>query len=80
VRGLSFLSGCYIVPTSPNSCTAYFFTQVDLGGALPSWLVNKATKSFKNVRTSKMVNLFLHLFIEIFMLVEQENAQSLLEI
>jgi len=44
VRGISYLTGYFIVPTGPSTCTFYYMTQSDPGGMLPVWAVNKASR------------------------------------
>uniref|UniRef100_A0AAV2MJT0 START domain-containing protein 10 n=1 Tax=Knipowitschia caucasica TaxID=637954 RepID=A0AAV2MJT0_KNICA len=42
VRAVSILTGYYIKPLGPNSCTFYYLSQADPKGALPKWVVNMA--------------------------------------
>ncbi|KAJ0002930.1 hypothetical protein NQD34_008079 [Periophthalmus magnuspinnatus] len=44
VRAVSILTGYYIKPLGPNSCTFYYLSQADPKGALPKWVVNKASQ------------------------------------
>lgn len=46
VRGLTYLTACYITSTGSKSSTLYYVTQTDPGGSLPSWVVNMTTKVF----------------------------------
>jgi len=46
VRGRSIISGYYIQPSKRHSgTTMWWLTQMDPGGALPSWAINTATTS-----------------------------------
>lgn len=42
VRAISVLTGYFIKPIGPNSCTFMYLSQADPKGSLPKWLVNKA--------------------------------------
>ncbi|XP_026213107.1 START domain containing 14 [Anabas testudineus] len=44
VRAISIITGYYIKPTGPNSCTFIYLSQADPKGALPKWVVNKSTQ------------------------------------
>ncbi|XP_028272430.1 START domain containing 14 [Parambassis ranga] len=44
VRAISLLTGYYIQPTGPNSCTFIYLSQADPKGSLPKWVVNKASQ------------------------------------
>ncbi|XP_042275381.1 START domain containing 14 [Thunnus maccoyii] len=44
VRAISILTGYYIKPTGPNSCTFIYLSQADPKGSLPKWVVNKASQ------------------------------------
>ncbi|XP_061786588.1 START domain containing 14 isoform X3 [Nerophis lumbriciformis] len=44
VRAISILTGYYIKPTGPNSCTFTYLSQADPKGSLPKWVVNKASQ------------------------------------
>ncbi|XP_076595033.1 START domain containing 14 [Chaetodon auriga] len=44
VRAVSILTGYYIKPTGPNSCTFIYLSQADPKGSLPKVVVNKASQ------------------------------------
>lgn len=44
VRAISIQTGYYIKPLGPNSCTFIYLSQADPKGALPKWIVNKASQ------------------------------------
>ncbi|MEQ2283649.1 hypothetical protein AMECASPLE_013645 [Ameca splendens] len=44
VRAVSLLTGYFIKPTGPNSCTFFYLSQADPKGSLPKWVVNKASQ------------------------------------
>jgi len=46
VRANSIMSGYYVLPLANGSCSLTYLTQNDPRGWIPSWLVNKVTKSF----------------------------------
>uniref|UniRef100_A0A3P8SHC0 START domain-containing protein 10 n=1 Tax=Amphiprion percula TaxID=161767 RepID=A0A3P8SHC0_AMPPE len=43
VRAVSMLTGYFIKPTGPNSCTFIYLSQADPKGSLPKWVVNRAS-------------------------------------
>ncbi|XP_074529806.1 START domain containing 14 [Halichoeres trimaculatus] len=45
VRAISILTGYYIKPTGPNSCIFIYLSQADPKGALPKWVVNRASQA-----------------------------------
>ncbi|XP_077956732.1 START domain containing 14 [Gasterosteus aculeatus] len=46
VRAISILTGYFIKPTGPNSCTFIYLSQADPKGSLPKWVVNQASQVF----------------------------------
>ncbi|KAM3867028.1 START domain containing 14 [Diretmus argenteus] len=44
VRAISILTGYFIMPTGPNSCSFTYLSQADPKGSLPKWVVNKASQ------------------------------------
>ncbi|XP_072293326.1 START domain containing 14 [Eucyclogobius newberryi] len=44
VRAISILTGYYIKPLGPNSCTFYYLSQADPKGSLPKLVVNTASQ------------------------------------
>ncbi|XP_038145427.1 START domain containing 14 [Cyprinodon tularosa] len=44
VRAVSLLTGYFIKPTGPKSCTFIYLSQADPKGSLPKWVVNKASQ------------------------------------
>ncbi|GLD74942.1 PCTP-like protein [Lates japonicus] len=44
VRAISILTGYFIKPIGPNSCTFIYLSQADPKGSLPKWVVNKASQ------------------------------------
>lgn len=44
VRGLTYMTVCYIKYNSAKSSSLVYITQSDPGGSLPSWVVNMSTK------------------------------------
>lgn len=46
IRGITYLTACYIKFNSPKSSSLYYVTQSDPGGSIPSWVVNMTSKVF----------------------------------
>ncbi|KAM9795368.1 LOW QUALITY PROTEIN: START domain containing 14 [Neosynchiropus ocellatus] len=44
VRAISILTGYYIKPLGPNSCSFIYLSEADPKGFLPKWVVNKASQ------------------------------------
>lgn len=44
VRAVSIQTGYHIKPSGPESCTFIYLSQADPKGALPKWIVNKASR------------------------------------
>ncbi|KAI9514655.1 hypothetical protein NQZ68_031542 [Dissostichus eleginoides] len=44
VRAISVLTGYFIKPIGPNSCTFIYLSQADPKGSLPKWVGNQASK------------------------------------
>ncbi|KAM4621959.1 START domain containing 14 [Polymixia lowei] len=44
VRAISILTGYFIKPIGPNSCSFTYLSQADPKGSLPKWVVNKASQ------------------------------------
>ncbi len=45
VRGISYMTGHIIRPTSAKSCKFLYVTHSDPNGNLPAWLINTGTKA-----------------------------------
>jgi len=60
VRGYLYLTGFHVKPleNNPSQCTVYYVVQTDIGGALPSWIVNKAVVGEMKETFPKMAKLF----------------------
>lgn len=43
IRGISYMTGYYIISKGPESCDLYYITQSDLRGRIPSWVINRAS-------------------------------------
>lgn len=44
VRGVTYITACYIKSNSLKSCSLHYINQSDPGGSLPAWLINMTTK------------------------------------
>ncbi|XP_068571125.1 START domain containing 14 [Cebidichthys violaceus] len=44
VRAISIITGYFIKPTGPNSCTFIYLSQADPKGSLPKWIVKQASQ------------------------------------
>uniref|UniRef100_G3PYG2 START domain-containing protein 10 n=1 Tax=Gasterosteus aculeatus aculeatus TaxID=481459 RepID=G3PYG2_GASAC len=56
VRAISILTGYFIKPTGPNSCTFIYLSQADPKGSLPKWVVNQASQVFAPRVSDKVTN------------------------
>ena len=58
VRGITYITACFIKAISPKSCSVTYVTMSDPGGILPSWAINTTTKRV----SAKVRSLILYVY------------------
>jgi hypothetical protein len=59
VRGMVLLGGYLVQKDNDNSCTVHFFNQVDMGGFIPTWLLDPILK-----KTPMILNALMRVVLE----------------